>query len=176
MMSYSRLILIWGAAAILSSGCVSSPKTRTAANNTNNPGSHSTAPALANADAATAALAKEVIAAERGFAQSMAKRDFNAFVSFLSPEAVFFSGNTIRHGAAEIAAQWRQYFEGSTAPFSWSPDHVEVLPSGQLALSTGPVYEQGKIVGRFNAIWRLDAPHSWHIVFDKGEAVCTGLL
>jgi hypothetical protein len=49
---------------------------------------------------------------------------------------------------------------------------VEVLASGDLALSTGPVVVKGKVVGRFNSIWRLEAPNTWHIVFDKGESVC----
>jgi ketosteroid isomerase-like protein len=71
-----------------------------------------------------------------------------------------------------VAAQWQQYFEGHKAPFAWAPDHVEVLASGKLALSTGPVYEDGKAVARFNSIWRLEADNSWRIVFDKGEAVC----
>jgi hypothetical protein len=47
------------------------------------------------------------------------------------------------------------------------------LPSGKLALSTGPIYIQGKEVGRFNSIWRLEAASTWRIVFDKGEAVCS---
>ena len=71
-----------------------------------------------------------------------------------------------------MSAAWRPYFRGPDAPFSWVPDHVEVLPSGKLALSTGPVIVNDKIVGRFNSIWRLEAPHTWRIVFDKGESVC----
>lgn len=129
-----------------------------------------------NPDVSSAALqasTARVVETERAFAKSMADRNFKAFVTFLSPEAVFFSGNSVRHGAAEVAEQWRGYFDAPAAPFSWTPDHVEVLPSGQLALSSGPVYVQGKQVGRFNSIWRMDSPNTWHIVFDKGEAVCT---
>jgi hypothetical protein len=44
-----------------------------------------------------------------------------------------------------------------------------VLESGTLALSTGPVVDtSGEVVGRFNSIWRLEAPGVWKIVFDKG--------
>jgi len=35
------------------------------------------------------------------------------------------------------------------------------------------VYEEGKIVGRFNSIWRLEPDNAWRVVFDKGEAVCS---
>jgi ketosteroid isomerase-like protein len=115
----------------------------------------------------------QVVATERAFAKTMADRDFKAFTGYLSDEAIFFSGNNVEHGAAQIEAAWKPYFANSTAPFSWQPDNVQVLPSGKLALSTGPVYVQGKIVGRFNSIWRLDARDTWRIVFDKGEAVCS---
>jgi hypothetical protein len=102
----------------------------------------------------------------------MADRDFKAFGKFLSSEAIFFTGSTVEHGSSEIETTWKPYFAGPTAPFSWVPDNVQVLPSGKLALSTGPVYVQGKEVGRFNSVWILDGAHTWHVVFDKGEAVC----
>ncbi len=121
---------------------------------------------------APASATEQVIATERAFAKSMADRDFGAFTALLASEAIFFNGNTVMHGAAEVAAAWQPYFKGAAAPFAWQPDHVEVLPSGTLALSTGPVYVSGEVVGRFNSIWRLEAKGGWHIVFDKGEAVC----
>jgi ketosteroid isomerase-like protein len=122
------------------------------------------------ADLATAV--QQVTATETAFAQTMADRNFQGFVQFLSPEATFFSGSRIDRGAEAVAAAWQSYFVGGQAPFTWRPDHVEVLPSGKLALSTGPVYENHAVVGRFNSIWRLEAPNTWRIVFDKGEAVC----
>src|SRR5450755_4492348 len=115
---------------------------------------------------------EEVRGTELKFAKAMADRDFNAFVSHLSVDAVFFDDRAIQHGAAEVSAAWKPLFNGSKAPFSWAPDHVEVLASGDLALSTGPVIVNDKVVGRFNSIWRLEAPHTWRIVFDKGEPVC----
>jgi ketosteroid isomerase-like protein len=117
--------------------------------------------------------AEEVRTTEVQFAKAMADRDFSAFVSHLSGDAVFFDEQNIQRGAAEVSAAWRPFFVGSKAPFSWAPDHVEVLASGDLALSTGPVIVNDKVVGRFNSIWRLEAPHTWRIVFDKGEPVCT---
>jgi len=43
---------------------------------------------------------------------------------------------------------------------------------GQTGLEHRPVYVEGKEVGRFNSVWRLEGPNTWRIVFDKGEAVC----
>jgi ketosteroid isomerase-like protein len=114
----------------------------------------------------------QVVATEHAFAKTMADRNFKGFQQFLSSEAIFFSGSTVQHGPAEIEATWKPYFKGVAAPFSWAPDNVQVVESGKLALSTGPVYVDGKEVGRFNSIWRLEGTNTWRIVFDKGEAVC----
>jgi ketosteroid isomerase-like protein len=109
---------------------------------------------------------------ELAFAKAMADRNFEAFVSYLSADAVFFDDRKIQHGAAEVSAAWKPLFSDAKAPFSWAPDHVEVLASGDLALTTGPVIVNDRVVGRFNSIWRLEAPHTWRIVFDKGEPIC----
>jgi ketosteroid isomerase-like protein len=120
------------------------------------------------------AAAREVEATERAFAATLAGRDAAAFARFLSPDAVFFSGHDVDRGPAAVVARWQPYFAGADAPFAWAPDHVEVLASGALALSTGPVTAHGAVVGRFNSIWRREAPGTWRIVFDKGEPACAG--
>ncbi len=120
-------------------------------------------------------LQQQVTETERAFARTMAERDHEAFASFLADEAVFFSGQTPTRGKAAVAAAWRPFFEGPEAPFSWEPDRVEVLESGTLALSTGPVYDpSGRLVGRFNSIWRREGAGRWRIVFDQGSPVCGG--
>jgi ketosteroid isomerase-like protein len=104
----------------------------------------------------------------------MKARDHAAFTSFLSDEAVFFSGpGKVLRGRDEVAKAWRSYYDGPQAPFSWEPEEVEVVDSGTLAYSGGPVYDaSGKKVGRFNSIWRLEAPGRWRVVFDRGEQPC----
>ncbi len=122
-------------------------------------------------------LQQQVTETERAFARTMADRDHAAFASFLSEEAVFFSGETATRGKAAVAAAWRPFFKGATAPFSWEPDRVEVLESGTLALSTGPVYDpSGRLVGRFSSIWRREGAGRWRIVFDQGSLVCDGAV
>jgi ketosteroid isomerase-like protein len=118
-------------------------------------------------------LRAQVMAAERGFAATMAKRDHAAFAAFLADEAVFFADATPLRGKAAVTAAWRPLFESADAPFSWEPDSVEVLESGTLALSSGPVRDPaGNIVARFNTVWRRDATGRWQVVFDKGTPVC----
>jgi ketosteroid isomerase-like protein len=124
---------------------------------------------LSNAD-----LKKQVADTERAFAATMKARDHAAFTSFLSPDAVFFGGgDEVLHGKEAVANGWRGLYVKPDAPFSWEPDHVEVVESGTLAYSSGPVYDaKGKIVSRFNSIWRLEAPNTWKIVFDRGSPIC----
>lgn len=120
-----------------------------------------------------AQLSQQVQDTERAFAATMADRDFDAFTQFLSDEAVFFSGETALRGNRQVADTWKPYFEGPDAPFSWEPEKVEVLDSGTLALSSGPVYDPGgKLIATFTSIWRLEAPGHWRIIFDKGNSVC----
>ena len=113
---------------------------------------------------------QQVFAAERAFAKSMADRNVSAFATHVSDEAIFFNGASVLHGKKEVLATWSRFFKGKTAPFSWEPDRVEVLQSGTLALSTGLVRDpNGKVIGRFNSIWRREAPGVWRVVFDKGS-------
>jgi ketosteroid isomerase-like protein len=116
---------------------------------------------------------REVADTERAFAKSMADRDYTAFKAFLSEDAIFFSGATALKGKQKVADAWQRFYENPEAPFSWQPEQVEVLESGDLALSTGPVRDaQGKLFATFTSIWRREAPGQWRIVFDKGAAVC----
>jgi len=126
-------------------------------------------PAVAQPD--LDALRRQVEDTERAFARSMADRDHAAFTRLLSEHAVFYASNRVLHGKAEVAAAWKPFFDGPQAPFSWEPDRVDVLGDGTLAHSSGPVHDPaGKLVGRFNSVWRQEAPGVWRIVFDKGEA------
>jgi ketosteroid isomerase-like protein len=119
--------------------------------------------------AAMTALQRQVFAAESSFAASMAQRDAKAFAALLSPEAIFFADTTVLRGKAAVVEGWRPFFVGPAAPFSWKPKVIEVLASGTLALSSGPVYDPGgKQIGTFNSIWRREPDGSWRVVFDKG--------
>jgi ketosteroid isomerase-like protein len=119
------------------------------------------------------ALEQQVFAAESSFAASMANRDTAAFASFLAPDAVFIGGREVSRGRPAVVASWAGFFTGPAAPFSWRPASVEVLASGQLALSSGPVFDaSGKQVSTFNSIWRREPDGRWRVLFDKGCAVC----
>ena len=117
-------------------------------------------------------LKQQVSDTERAFARTMAERDHAAFTIFLSDEAVFFSGRVLR-GKQAVADAWKRFYEAPLAPFSWQPADVEVLDSGTLAISSGPVKNaRGELIATFTSVWRRDASGQWRIIFDKGNDVC----
>jgi ketosteroid isomerase-like protein len=109
---------------------------------------------------------------EIAFAKTMADRDHAAFAAFVSEEALFL-GPTVLRGRQAVAEGWRPFFEGAQAPFSWEPERVEVINSGTLAISTGPVRgPDGQRVGTFNSTWRLEPDGQWRVVLDLGCPPC----
>jgi uncharacterized protein (TIGR02246 family) len=120
------------------------------------------------------ALAAKVRAREAAFAKTMADRDHAAFATFVAEDAVFLGRGVLR-GRAAVAEGWKPLYEGKKAPFSWQPERVEVIASGTLAVSTGPVFDpEGKRTGTFNSTWRLDEDGEWRVVLDHGCPPCAG--
>ena len=128
--------------------------------------------------AATAAEAQsspteQVRNAEIAFAKSMGDRNAAAFAALIGDEAVFFGNQSVMRGKDAVVAGWKRYFEGAAAPFSWKPAEVEVLASGTLGMSSGPVFDpQGRRIGTFNSIWQRQKDGSWKVIFDKGCPPC----
>jgi ketosteroid isomerase-like protein len=123
--------------------------------------------------ATPAVLTRQVFAAESSFAATMASRDSIAFAAFVAPDAIFFGEKSVLRGKPAVVDGWRALFAGPAAPFSWKAETVEVIASGSLAHSSGPVHDaEGRQIGTFNSIWRREADGTWLVVFDKGCPVC----
>jgi ketosteroid isomerase-like protein len=118
-------------------------------------------------------LRQAVRETERAFARTMADRDIAAFAKFLSTDTVFQGAKAPLRGPDAVVAAWKKFFEGAQAPFSWEPDQVLVMTTGQLAMSSGPVRDpSGQLVGRFSSVWRQESPGVWRIVLDMGNDAC----
>lgn len=125
------------------------------------------------APATNAELKKQVADTERAFAATMKARDLAAFSSFLADDAVFFSGPVPLHGKKAVSEFWKQFYDKPQAPFSWEPAEVEVLASGDLAFSAGPVFDpQGRQLAKFSSIWKREKDGKWKIIFDHGWDAC----
>jgi ketosteroid isomerase-like protein len=120
-----------------------------------------------------AELKEQVRKTEIAFAKTMADRDAAAFEKFLASDTIFLSNGQPTRGPKAVVERWKRFFEGPNAPFSWAPEFVEVLDSGTIALSTGPVRDPaGKRVGTFNSVWRRESDGQWKIVLDNGCPAC----
>ena len=114
----------------------------------------------------------QVLETEAAFAKTMADRDLLAFSTFIADNAIFYAGEDALRGKQEIVSAWSRFFTDPGAPFSWEPATVEVLESGRLAHSVGPVRDpNGSVIGEFASIWRYKNG-AWKIIFDRGSAVC----
>jgi ketosteroid isomerase-like protein len=117
-------------------------------------------------------LREQVRKTEAAFAKTMVDRDHAAFTSFLADETVFIGRTTLR-GKAAVAEEWKRFYEGPKAPFAWGPERVEVLDSGTLGMTTGPVLDEtGQRTGTFNSVWRREKDGHWRIIFDIGCPPC----
>jgi len=125
---------------------------------------------------ALADLADEVRCREVGFSRSVETQDRERFASFIDPDARFV-GNKVDRSREAIAEAWAVFFTGELPLIKWRPQFIEVLESGDLALSRGPYRiidknEQGEVKeawGTYNSVWRLNADGEWLIVFDAGS-------
>ncbi|HXK60756.1 MAG TPA: nuclear transport factor 2 family protein [Acidobacteriota bacterium] len=117
-------------------------------------------------------LQRQVREREIAFAKTLADRDLAAFADFVSHEAIFV-GRNVSRGRAAVVEAWKKFFEGREAPFSWEPERVEVIDSGTLAISSGPVRDRtGKRTGTFNSTWRREADGQWRVILDIGCPSC----
>jgi ketosteroid isomerase-like protein len=115
---------------------------------------------------------EEARAAEIAFAAAFAARDPAAFRRMLAADTVWM-GKAPLHGPDAVMAAWNGLLTSPKPPFSWAPDLVLVLPSGDLARTTGPVLDpDGKVTSRFQSIWRRKPAGGWEVVFDFGTEVC----
>jgi ketosteroid isomerase-like protein len=128
------------------------------------------------ASPALADLAEDVRCREIGFSKSVENQDRERFASFIDPDARFV-GNKVDRSPEAITEAWAVFFTDELPSIKWRPQFLEVLESGDLALSRGPYRiidknEQGETTeawGTYNSVWRLNADGEWLIVFDAGS-------
>jgi len=134
---------------------------------------------LAAAIAATSAAADpaaDVRCREIGFSKSVETLQPARFSAFIDPDARFVGGSVAR-GRETIVNNWGAFFAEDAPLIKWRPQFVEVLGSGDLALTRGPYRITDKdelgnpreAWGTFNSVWRLTEDGEWLIVFDAGS-------
>lgn len=126
-------------------------------------------------------LVNEVICAETTFSRAAERKDAQAFISLVDPDARFVTGSIAR-GREEIAAAWAFAFVAGGTDMRWRAATVEVTSDGTLAISRGPFRatskdEDGQVIeswGTFISTWRRNADGEWRVLFDtSGESDMT---
>jgi ketosteroid isomerase-like protein len=124
----------------------------------------------------------EVRCAEIAFSRSVENKDQEAFASLLDDDARFVGVAALR-GKTSVVEAWSVFFQENGPELIWRPQFIEVLKSGDLALSRGPYRmrsrnETGDIVeewGTYNSVWQKNDQGEWHIIFDAGDAASKSL-
>lgn len=127
-------------------------------------------------------LRRAVACAEIAFALSVEERDKDAFAELIHPDARFV-GDGVSRGREAVVDAWSVFFTADGPRLSWRPMIVEVLDSGDLALSRGPyrlqaVADDGSAIeqwGTFNSTWQRQADGRWQVVFDAGSPAADAL-
>lgn len=122
------------------------------------------------------ALRQAVTCAEIDFSMSVENRDPDAFAALVHSDARFVGGG-VHRGRDAVVEAWAPFFDEEGPRLTWRPMIVEVLESGDLALSRGPyrlqtLDENGTIVeqwGTFNSTWQRQPDGQWQVVFDAGS-------
>ena len=125
---------------------------------------------------APADLEQDVRCREIGFSRAVETQDREQFASFVDPDARFV-GAKVDRGKDVITEAWAVFFSGDLPSIQWRPQIIEVLGSGDLALSRGPYRiidkdengEAREAWGTFNSVWRMNADGEWLVVFDAGS-------
>lgn len=124
----------------------------------------------------------EVRCTEIAFSHSVENKDQEAFASLIDGDARFVGSVALR-GKETIVEAWSVFFQEDGPELVWRPQFIEMLKSGNLALSRGPYRmrsrnETGDIVeewGTFNSVWQKNEQSEWHIIFDAGDAASISL-
>jgi ketosteroid isomerase-like protein len=124
------------------------------------------------------AAADQIVKSDAAFAQSVAEKNREKFLSFIA-EVTTFSGGTANelHGRDAVMKGWADFFAPDGPTLSWTPIKGEVIGAGDVGYTTGrSVFRQkgadGKVTerrGQYVTIWKKQADGSWKVVFDTGS-------
>jgi hypothetical protein len=120
-----------------------------------------------------AELQRQATDAERGFAKSMADRNFAAFQSYLSDEAVFFTRTSALRGKQAVADFWKRFYEKAGSAVLMGAAAGRGARFGTLAnqLRTGPRSERQARRQLFVDLAPRSA-RSVEVIFDRGNDEC----
>jgi len=119
-----------------------------------------------------------ILKSDVAFAQSVAEKNREKFLSFIA-EVTTFGGGTANelHGRDAVMKAWGDFFTPDGPTLSWTPTKGEVIGAGDVGYTTGhSVFRQkdksGKVTerrGQYVTVWKKQTDGSWKVVFDTGS-------
>jgi len=126
------------------------------------------------------AAADQILKSDAAFAQSVAQKNRDKFLSFIAAVTTFNGGSASElHGRDAVMSAWSDFFAPDGPTLSWSPIKAEVVGAGDVGYTTGrSVLKQkgadGKVterLGQYITVWRKQTDGSWKVVFDTGSTL-----
>ena len=125
-------------------------------------------------------LAAQIVKSDADFAQSVAEKNRERFLSVLADQTTFAGGmpNEI-HGRDAVMQRWSQFFMPDGPTLTWAPIKGEVFGAGDFGYTTGrSVFRErgpdGKIVeihSQYITVWGKQTDGSWKVIFDTGGTI-----
>jgi ketosteroid isomerase-like protein len=121
-----------------------------------------------------------IVKSDAAFAQSVAEKNREKFLSFIADSTTFNGGSQNElHGRDAVMKAWNDFFLPDGPTLSWTPMKGEVVGAGDLGYTTGrSLFRQkgpdGKVTerrGQYVTVWRKQADGSWKVVFDTGSTL-----
>lgn len=121
-----------------------------------------------------------IMKADADFAQSVAQRNRERFLSFLADVTTFGGGSPDElRGPAAVMKGWNDFFEADGPTLAWTPTKGEVIGAGDVGYTTGTSLlkgrgPDGKMVerrGEYLTVWRKQKDGSWKVIFDTGSTL-----
>jgi ketosteroid isomerase-like protein len=115
--------------------------------------------------------------ADTDFSTASEKRDFEAFLTFISDSASFYSqGGRINRGRQAVGEDWKALFDPAGPSLTWRPTDADVSSSGDLGYTRG-VWKvvldapegHREATGKYVTIWRKEPDGKWRVVVDIGN-------
>jgi ketosteroid isomerase-like protein len=138
-----------------------------------------TAAKAQQAPAATAAV-EQILKADADFAQSVANKDRERFLSYVADVTTFSGGtpNELR-GKDAVWKAWADFFAPDGPTLTWAPIKGDVIGAGDIGFTTGrSVFRSksadGKVSerrGQYLTVWKKQVDGSWKAIFDTGSTL-----
>jgi ketosteroid isomerase-like protein len=138
------------------------------------------APALGGQTIDFQGAAAQIVKADADFAQSVADRNRERFLSLVAENATFGGGTPNElHGRDAIMKEWAEFFSPDGPTLTWAPTRGEVIGAGDLGYTTGRSVFRSKGAdgtiterrGQYVTVWKKQADGRWQAIYDTGSTI-----